>query len=68
MINYDKIQSVEVEELAELLWLRDFCAHPLKEGWCMNGACKKCLIEWLESEENPDEDRRLSMTGEESND
>lgn len=52
MTNYEKIQSVNVEELAELLWLRDFCAHPLKEGWCMNGACKKCLIEWLELEEN----------------
>ena len=67
MTNYDKIQSVDVEELAELLWLRDFCAYPLKEGWCMNGACKKCLIEWLELEENQDEDRRLTITEEESN-
>lgn len=67
MTNYERIKGMSMEEIAEHLWLRDFCAHPLKEGWCMNGACKKCLIEWLESEENPDEDRRLSITGEESN-
>ena len=50
MTNYEKIQSVNVEELAELLWLRDFCAHPLDTRICENGACKKCLIEWLEQE------------------
>lgn len=59
MTNYEKIQSVDMEELAELLWLRDFCAHPMDSRVCGNGACKKCLIKWLESEGNPDEDRRL---------
>ena len=46
--NADRIRNMSDEELADIL--SDNCFEVMHTDRCLVGTCKKCILDWLQSE------------------